>query len=281
MDYLPPKEILRLLKSRPPLYREGFPFVLLWAQKAGCTFLVNWYFWHLGLLEEANGYRQEEHGISVHRYENEVFKAQVGYLDVLAAAVCAAVPLVNFLRCPYARVFSSYMEINNRFFIELEDARRCPAAMKIRKHILRDTYGDEVPLDYPVGLGDYLAWLVDQPSAGLNKHHSTQSGELYSLPGIRHYRLEEAPRVFAELETEFGLCPSTGLEAQFASTHHHRKCELAPEATLKLLRRGIPLTRSGHVPIPAISREVHENSEFGDLIEQVFREDIRLYDSID
>jgi hypothetical protein len=263
------------------VYREGFPFVLLWAQKAGCTFLVNWYFWHLGLLEEANAYLQEEHGLSVHRYENEVFKAQEGYLDVLAAAIGAAVPMVNFLRCPYARVFSSYMEVNNRFFIELEDAGRCPPAMNIRKHILRETYGDDVPLDYPVGLGDYLAWLAEQSLATLDKHHCPQSGELYALPGIRHYRLEEAPRAIAQLEAEFGLRPSAGSQAEFASTHHHRKLELAPEATLALLRRGIPLTRSKYVPIPAISRQLLENSEFGELIEQIFREDIRLYDSID
>ncbi len=281
MEYPAAEDILKMLRIRTPVYREGFPFILLWAQKAGCTFLVNWYFWHLGLFEEANAYRQEEHGLSVHRYENEVFKAREGYLESLAAAIGTAVPMVNFLRCPYSRVFSSYMEINNRFFIELEDAGRCPPAMQIRKQILRETYGCDVPLDYPVGLGDYLVWLAGQPPAVLEKHHSPQRGELYALPGIRHYRLEDAPRAIAQLEAEFGLRPSVDSQADFASTHHHRKLELGPEATLELLRRGIPLTRSKYVPIPAISRELLAVSEFGELIEQVFREDIRLYDSID
>jgi len=272
--------VLKLLRSRPPLYREGFPFILLWAQKAGCTHLVSWYFWHLGLLDEAKAYKAGEHGISVHRYENQVFKARTGYKSDLATAVLAGTPLINFVRCPYQRVFSSYMEINNRFFLRVKKQGRRSPALAIREEILRHCYGEGAPLVYPITFGDYLEWLVQQDIKTVDGHHRPQCGPLYTLTGIRHFRLEDSATVFANLEQEFGLQSSASQHAEFSSGHHHRKHVFDQSAALRLLNRGIPLVREKTVPIPRIDRAILRQFDEAGLIAEIFKDDIALYDSL-
>jgi hypothetical protein len=281
MDREGKKDVIKLLRARPPLDHEDVPFILLWAQKAGCTHLVSWYFWHLGLLDDAKAYKPGEHGISVHRYENQIFKARAGYRPDLARAVLAGKPLINFVRCPYQRVFSSYMEINNRFFIGLKEKGKSSPAMKIRELILRECYGEDVPLVYPVTLGDYLQWLARQDKATVEKHHSPQSGPLYSLPGIRHFRLEDSTTVFANLEQQFGLRSSASHDAAFSSGHHHLKQNFDHKAAIKLLNRGIPLARKKSVPLPRIDREILQQFDEGGLIAEIFRDDIALYESLE
>jgi hypothetical protein len=280
MDVNRKRELIKLLRTRPPLYHEGFPFILMWAQKAGCTHLVSWYFWHLGLLEHAKAYKRREHGISVHQYENQIFKARAGYMPDLALAVHEGKPLINFLRCPYQRIFSSYMEINNRFFVELKERGKSSPAMLIREEILHDCYGDKVPLEHPVALGDYLQWLARQDITKVEKHHRPQSGPLYSLPGIRHFRLEDSATVFAELEQEYALKPSVSQGAAFGSGHHHLKQDFDPKTAIKLLHRGIPLVRKKSAPLPRVDREILQQFDEAGLIAKIFRDDIALYDSL-
>ena len=280
MDQKSKAAVVKLLRSRPPLYREGFPFILLWAQKAGCTHLVSWYFWHLGLLDEAKAYKSGEHGLSVHRYENQVFKARAGYKPDLATAVLEGKPLINFVRCPYQRVFSSYMEINNRFFVGLQEQGRSSPAMAIREEILRHCYGDDAPLVYPVTFGDYLQWLARQDMNQVDKHHQPQSGPLYTLTGIRHFRLEDSATVFARLEQEFGLPSSASQYAAFSSGHHHRKHTFNQSAAIRLLNRGIPLARKKSVPLPHIDKAILQQLDEAGLIAEIFRDDIALYGSL-
>lgn len=98
--------LLRQLSRRTPLYHRDFPFVLLWAQKAGCTFLLKWFLWQLDLLDTALDYGQQGEGLAVHHYENQVFKARRFYVRGLARRIKRDTPIVNFVRCLYARAIA-------------------------------------------------------------------------------------------------------------------------------------------------------------------------------
>jgi len=273
-------ELLAMLAARTPLYRPGFPFILMATQKAGSTFLVRWFFWQIDLLGEASAYRQAEFGLAVHRYEYEVFKSADQYKENIADAIQSGVPLVNFMRCPFERVFSSFMELNNRRFSELLEAGRSSPAMEIRRAVLQRAYGEDVPLDYPLSFGDYLDWLAEQDISTVEGHHRQQTGPQYTLPGVRHYRLLEAGKVLARLEEEFGLKRSDTESELFASGHHHAKAPLGAGATKLLLERGVPMNRPKTMPLPSLDRAMLEQLGYGRAIADIFRDDLRLYDSL-
>jgi hypothetical protein len=172
------------------------------------------------------------------------------------------------------------MELNNRRFGELLEAGRTSPAMEIRGAVLRRAYGEEVPLDYPVSFGDYLDWLADQDILTVEGHHRQQTGPQYRLPGVRHYRLLEAGKVLSALEDEFGLKRSEADSELFASGHHHTRAPLGARATKLLLERGVPMNRPKNMPLPSLDRKMLEQLGYGRAIAQIFRDDLRLYDSL-
>ncbi|MEE4146580.1 MAG: hypothetical protein V2I26_17380, partial [Halieaceae bacterium] len=149
----------RLLEKRTPYHHPGVPVVVLWSQKSGCTALYKWFLWQAGLLDQALRYRIDEEGLSIHNYEVEVFRNTRNYSGKLAARIEAGTPLVNVLRCPYSRAFSSYMHLHNRFYIRFERDGIANAGLDLRYDVLRSVYGEVVPVEYPVSFMDYLLWL--------------------------------------------------------------------------------------------------------------------------
>jgi hypothetical protein len=58
-----------IINYRPPHYNKEFPLILFWRNKSGCSTLVKWFFFQIGILEEARKYAR-----NVHKYEFKVYK---------------------------------------------------------------------------------------------------------------------------------------------------------------------------------------------------------------
>lgn len=270
-----------LLKTRTPYHHPGVPFVVLWSQKSGCTSAFKWFLWHAGLLQEALQYRVHEEGLSIHNYEMEVFRNTPGYLRQLAARIESGVPIINFLRCPYSRAFSSYMHLHNRFYIRFERDGIQNAGLDLRYEILRSVYGYVPPVEYPISFMDYLLWLDTHEISEIDPHHSIQYSPLYELPNVTHYRLEDFSEAIDTIERKFSLADSSDGREVFSSSHHLDKSVLEREALLPLLERGISLSRSPNYFIPEVKRELLAGTPYGDLIERIFHKDIALYQGIE
>ncbi|GAB5453237.1 MAG: hypothetical protein Hals2KO_35650 [Halioglobus sp.] len=273
--------LLRQLSRRTPLYHRDFPFVLLWAQKAGCTYLLKWFLWQLGLLDSALAYGQQGEGLAVHDYENQVFKARRFYVRGLARRIRRSTPIVNFVRCPYARVFSSYMHVNNRHFARLIDSGQFNPALRFRTRIVSALFGEHAPPDAPISFADYLSWLSTQDMATVDAHHRPQTTPLYALPTVRHFRLDQVDVALDELEASFGLrCSKTQRECFRESDHHTHKVSVDSDEALRYLQHGVPLKRARDTALPHINRDMLQSSPYNEAIERLFGEDIRLYDSL-
>lgn len=92
---------------RTPLYHQDFPLVLLWTPKAGCTTFARWFFYQIGLLEEALAYNP-----SIHVYKGGVYFKQKNYLDPHASEKILKNKMTyKLVRDPYKRAVSSYFTI--------------------------------------------------------------------------------------------------------------------------------------------------------------------------
>lgn len=267
------------INYRLPHYHQDIPFILVWSHKSGCTSTLQWFFWHTGDLAAAQSYENKT-VMALHSYEAKVFKANLYYRYDLAEAIMAERPLINFLRCPFERVWSSYLHIHNRHFISLEKENKENHGLSFRKEVQRFVYGQDVSIEYPFSFWDYLSYLDQQGLEDIDRHHSSQYTPLFDLPTLRHYRLEDFEDVASTLEQEFGLEDSLEARKTFRTSHHVNKEALDPKVTIGLLKRGLPLTYSPQFKLPKVNRKLLQGTEFEALIAKLFAKDLALYDAI-
>lgn len=274
-------KIRRLVATRKPLHHDAVPFVVCWAQKAGCTSILKWFLFHAGLLDEAMTYGLRNPGQvnAIHRYENEVFKSTEGYTEKLVNKLCSGSSAVNFVRCPYERTFSSYLHIHNPVFA-MYPGWQSPE-LTLRKKILSDMYGDAFCIEYPISFQDYLLWLMNQDMEKLDPHHRPQYNSLFDSVTVEHFRLDDFADITTILEERFGLRSSSDPTISlFSSKHHVEKANLSRRAVLDFLTRGMPITRSEGFKPPAVTRDILAGTEMGRMIEELFKRDLDLYESI-
>jgi hypothetical protein len=271
-----------LLQIRKPLQHASFPYVLCWSQKAGSTSLLKWFLHHCGLLADAREYGERDFDVELHRYENEVLKRQPGYQKELQRRLADPdTPVIHFVRCPYSRVFSMYMHVHKRFFINLEKKGIASAGIRTRKEILRFVYGGPVSLENTFSFEDFLEWLQFQDLSAIDPHFRSQQNPLFDHVPVQHYRLNDFSAVVEHLERRAGLPQSRGSEALRPSLHHLNTAALDDPVTLRMLRRGFPLSISPAWVVPRVDRRMLEMAGYGAAIERLFRDDIELYESLE
>lgn len=98
--------------KRVPLYNEKLPFILLWSQKAGCTNLTKWFFYQIGLYDEALEYHP-----SIHVYKAGQFFKQDHYLDEIREQLeNSQIDVIKLVRNPYKRAVSSFLTFSSYCF---------------------------------------------------------------------------------------------------------------------------------------------------------------------
>lgn len=255
-------------RNRLPLYHPSLPFVLLWSEKAACTTVVKWFFLQVGLLEEALAYRPW-----VHEYENQVFKAQPGYVESVLQALQSGVPAVKFTRDPFARAYSGYLEICRTAVVTVKGHWARP----VRRRILRALLGTDVEIEYAFSFRQYVEWLCHQDVAGLNSHLSPQYLPRDDYFDVRVAQVESLREALAELEREAGCKQSLPDELLVSGHHHTKSSTLSRHQQLAMLELAVPLRRPESFHLPGFDRELARGTEYETKLARMFGEDIGRY----
>jgi hypothetical protein len=260
------------LKFRRPLYHPDFPFVIFWSQKSACTTIVKWFFLQIGVLEKALKYSSW-----IHDYEFAEFKRRPGYQEDLYRALKDEKPVVKFVRDPYARSYSSYLDLVGRG--GKSNKMENHWGTEVRRQIIQGLVGDLSAQDYTFSFRQYLRWLVAQRMNTMNVHIRPQHVARDDFFNMRLCRIESLEQNLIALEREFNLPHSIADHREIlTSRHYHTKAKsFNLNASRALLDLCIPPQRSSDFPHVKFTRAVAEGTEFDDLIHQCFGRDIEVY----
>jgi len=243
----------------------------MWSEKAGCTTVVKWLFNHLNILGNALTYSNW-----VHDYENSVFKKADSYFESLQKAITDDVPIIKFVRDPYARAFSGYLELCKLANFN----KKGHWANEVRKSVLNEMLGFQTNLEYGFSFSQYLKWLSNRDHSSLNSHIRMQYMEYESKLNIGYFKIEDFNNRINQLEEEYGL-PSTPkwMLEKFAGSGHHfiKSDDISKEQVLKLAHLAIPVRKLASFSLYNVNKELVEGTEIGDLIKGVFEKDIETY----
>lgn len=205
------------IRYRLPLFAEEFPYLVLWSEKSGCTSVVKWFFWHLGVLDDALRYSRW-----VHDYEQRVFKTKAGYKNQCSKALKDDKwPKIKFIRNPAIRAVSSFLSLSGRAANEKPGHVTNVLWKQMREYFYRDPYDER-----GVSFNMYCDFLEKRgASVGIvDGHFAAQvvPGE-QELP-ISYFRLDSILNAVPILENLSGKERSPIRELNKSS--HHRALEV-------------------------------------------------------
>jgi len=195
-----------------PLHRPGFPVVVCWSAKAGCTTVLKWFLHHTRLLDAAIAFDPWPH-----HYRARVLTQPRGrYLaECLAAIRRGDVEVVKVVRDPARRAVSSYLHLI-----------RMNADPEWRHGV--DAWKRSVGLGRQPGLSfeQFLSFVIDQRDSDQpsDPHFHPQWVPAWDRHVDLLVRLEDLAVELADLESRHGL-PRTTVR-DFSESHHHN----APDA---------------------------------------------------
>jgi hypothetical protein len=97
--------ITKLITPILPFYEKEFPLLLFWSPKSGCTTLIKWFFFQIGLLQKAIDYNP-----SVHLYRVDIYEKQENYkLKIIEQLMGDKKDVYKLVRNPYSRAVSSFL----------------------------------------------------------------------------------------------------------------------------------------------------------------------------
>lgn len=259
------------LDYRRPLYKEGFPFVIFWSEKAACTVVSKWFFLQLGQLDEALRYSKW-----IHNYEARFIRTnKVEYLESVVAALKAGVPAIKFVRDPYARAYSGYLEMQR------PGALTNPTnwATQARRTVISEIATPNASIEYTFSFRQYLLWRATKRNNEVDAHLAEQYVPRDRFIRMRAVKIENARLAFQRLEEEFDL-PVRSAEHDhiFSSDHHHDKgVGYSAEEIEKIIELGVPLRRPPTFRLPKFARDIALRTGLDDLVRVSFGRDIELY----
>jgi hypothetical protein len=245
------------------LHHKDMPVAFLWTPKAGCTSLIKWFFFQIGVLDAALALHA-----FVHVYREQVFMKREGYfLEGLELMLAGEVPVIKLVRDPYARAVSSFAQV-----LKLHDHPKIDWPRKLRRRIL-DRLGEAAP-ESALSFHQFLRGVeaIGVASAKLNRHVGQQYYKGEEHIRSRAVRLENFTPEIAALEKEFGLKPAL-LEDLTASEHHRRKVAAVPGSLA-----GRMATAADFPPAATPSYDAFYDEETRCLAARVFAADFSAYD---
>jgi len=230
--------------------------------------VVKWFFWQLGLLDEALAYHSW-----VHNYENDVFKARKSYLDECLTDIKGGKPVIKFVRNPYRRSFSGYLELCGHNVA----ASGAHWTKNVRGLIIQSFCGSSIELEYAFSFNQFVNWLMMQPPNQINLHLRAQYSEFEQATNTRYIQIESERPLFGGLEAEFGLKDSSTATGLFDSGHHHAKVSIAPQPAYNFFDLAIPVRRTKQFKLVEPTLEEFEQSDAGRKLRQYFHRDFSAY----
>ena len=258
----------RALAPRMPLFHPDFPAIVMWSEKSACTVAVRWFLHHIGKLEEAVALHPW-----VHVYENDVFKAAPGYVEACVAAIRSGRPVIKFVRNPYARAYSGFLETCHPRVLE-EDEHW---ATRTRAAVVAHVHGADAGIATPYSFNQFAGWMDAQDARGLDPHLSPQFMAVEKRINAEPVRLEDHDNAFLHVEERFGL-PSTCGEARlYTSGHHHPKTGISDAKAAAALDKAVPVERPEGFAFSDPSPLAIAESPAGEAIRRVCQSSFSVY----
>ena len=190
-----------------PLYRLGFPVIVCWSAKAGCTTVLKWFLHHTGLLDEAVGQHEW-----LHDYRCQVLMAPLSaYVASCKSALRRGdAEVVKVVRDPARRAVSAYIHlIRHEYIPTWEPGVR---AWKRRVGLTRQA---------GLTFEQFLHFVIDARSSGraMDIHFQPQWQAAWDRFVDRVVPLERLTDEFAAIEDRHGL-PRTDM-GRFSVSYHH------------------------------------------------------------
>ena len=256
------------LVYRPPLYSPDFPLILMWSEKSACTTVAKWFFAQTGLLKRALNHHRW-----IHVYENDVFKARKGYLEECASAIEKGAPVIKFVRNPYARLYSGYLETCSPRVLNQPNHWSTQTRSRVLEHLV----GSQPGLEYAYTFIQFVDWLAEQTLGDLDPHLAPQFQVAEKKCAPRIIRVEDSENVFHQLEAEYGLKPTAGRKRIYDSGHHHNKTEWQAQQKASVLDVALPVSRSSSFTIYDAPPSTIASSDSGEKIRRIFKADFEAY----
>lgn len=189
----------------PPLHRAGFPVVVCWSAKAGCTTVLKWFLHHTGLLDAALAYDPWPH-----HYRSRVLTDPLtDYVAACKAALRSGdATVVKVVRDPARRAVSSYIHL-------LRDPTWDPGVHAWKQRV---GLGRQPGLSFE----QFLHFVINTRSTGqrLDVHFQSQWQPTWDGFVDRVIPLERLADELAAIEDQCGL-PRTDLRRLSVSKHHN------------------------------------------------------------
>ncbi|KEK22788.1 sulfotransferase family 2 domain-containing protein [Bacillus gaemokensis] len=238
--------------SRAPHFHKDFPLILFWSQKSGCTSFAHWFFFQIGLLNEAIQYHS-----FIHTYEYEVYKNKIEYLLELTEEIRnGQKDTVKLVRNPYKRAVSSFLTL-----------------LKQRPHWnhLREIIFPTNNKNQRVTFKRFLYYIqkVGAHSAILDPHFSQQYIQNEEHIIDNYIQLENYENEIKHIENKYNLRPSP-LSELIESPHHH-----APTMTYTGNYADFDITNPDFPKFPTYQSFYDE--ETLELVTEIFKKDIEMY----
>lgn len=240
----------KFLTNNLPLYEKEFPLIFFWTPKGGCTSLIKWYYFQIGLLQKAIDYNPW-----VHFYRMEVYEKQKNYKVTIAEQILAEKKdTYKLVRNPYKRAVSS-------FFATIGN---------------KDIMNQVAPAGSHNGLS-FKQFLYRVKNIGVKKelinlHIAQQYVEEEELFIRNFVRLENFRTKISDIEKKYNLLKSPILE--IIKSHHH----MAQEMTDK----GNKTFAEINMSMETLSKSIPEYKNFYDeetkaLVKELFKNDFEKY----
>ena len=198
-----------ILKAQPRiLINADKKLVVFWSAKAGSTFILKWFLFHAGLLEQA-----KKHSSWIHDYRQTLYHSEK-YLKTLNQPLegWRKFRSLKLVRNPFSRAVSSYIHCLYMIKINIESA------------ILLMTRNRSEKLKEKYSFAEFVERLEEVDIMKCNMHwrsqiHKAEIGKNFKLNFL--VKLENAHNRLPKVENRLNLKPSN--LSNFSKSIHHNQ----------------------------------------------------------
>jgi len=188
--------IERITDNLLPLYEKNFPIIFFWSPKSGCTSLLKWYLFQIGVLKIAIDYNPW-----VHFYREQVHERQDHYhLNIKEALFNNRKDTYKLVRNPYTRAVSSFLAVFQNKGIMDEAFSTSNNSLSFKRFL-------------------YNVQKIGIEREFINPHIAQQYVEQEELFIQKYIKLEDFTKELQAIELKYNLLPSP-IDTIIKSPHH-------------------------------------------------------------
>lgn len=239
--------IKKLTTHTLPLYENECPIMFFWSPRSGCTSLIKWFFFQVGLLQEAIDYNPW-----IHLYRMEVYENKENYKnEILKQLLERKKDTYKLIRNPYKRAVSSFLATLSNEIIMNEVAPNNREGLSFKQFLYNVKN---------IGISRDL----------INSHIAQQYIDEEEFFIENYVKLENFNTEIKYIENKYNLLNSPMLNITNSSHHmSQRMVEKGAFADHKLTLE--PYNK----PLPTY--ESFYDKETKDLVKELFKEDFEKY----